>query len=204
MHFLLLFNSFQPDELEEGEIAISGDSHMENQQSESWIHDREDGEEEQVLQPKIKRKRSLRLRPRPPAERREEKIYNESQSLQYGDSSSPSPFIADHKFTKFKNDPEAKPYGDSNSLKHEQNELSSKTRRNLSARRMAPTSKLHSSPKSSRLNSLTGSADDAAEHSRENWDGKQSNAGGNSAFGSKMPDIIQRRVRTINLNTRPL
>lgn len=186
-----------PDELEEGEIAISGDSHMENQQSESWIHDREDGEEEQVLQPKIKRKRSLRLRPRPPAERREEKIYNESQSLQYGDSSSPSPFIADHKFAKFKNDPEAKPYGDSNSLKHEQNELSSKTRRNLSARRMAPTSKLHSSPKSSRLNSLTGSADDAAEHSRENWDGKQSNAGGNSAFGSKMPDIIQRRCKNV-------
>lgn len=200
--FSFALNFFQPDELEEGEIAISGDSHMENQQSESWIHDREDGEEEQVLQPKIKRKRSLR--PRPPAERREEKIYNETQSLQYGDSSSPSPFLADHKFSKFKNDPEAKPYGDSNTSKHEQNESSSKTRRNLSARRVAPSSKLHSSPKSSRLNSLTGSADDAVEHSRENWDGKQSNAGGNSGFGSKMPDIIQRRVRTMSLNIHPL
>ncbi|XP_022980865.1 ATP-dependent helicase BRM-like [Cucurbita maxima] len=186
-----------PDELEEGEIAISGDSHMENQLSESWIHDREDGEEEQVLQPKIKRKRSLRLRPRPPAERREEKIYSETQSLQYGDSSSPSPFLADHKFTKFKNDPEAKPYGDSNSLKHEQNESSSKTRRNLSARKTGPTSKFHSSPKSSRLNSLTGSTEDAVEHNRESGDGKPLNVGGNSAFGSKMPDIIQRRCKNV-------
>ncbi|XP_022974568.1 ATP-dependent helicase BRM [Cucurbita maxima] len=186
-----------PDDLEEGEIAMSGDSHMENQQSESWIHDRDDGEEEQVLQPKIKRKRTLRLRPRPPVERREEKIYGETQSLQYGDSSSPSPFRADHKFNKFKNDPEAKPYGDSNSLKREQSESSSKTRRNLSTRRMAPTSKLHSSPKSSRLNSLTGSAEDAVEHSRESWDGKPLTAGGSSAFGSKMPDIIQRRCKNV-------
>lgn len=173
---------------------------MENQQSESWIHDREDGEDEQVLQPKIKRKRSLRLRPRPPAERREEKIYSETQSLQYGDSSSPSPFLADHKLTKLKNDPEAKPYGESSSLKHDPSESSSKARRNLSTRRMAPTSKLHSSPKSSRLNSLPGPAEDAGEHSRESWDGKPLNSSGNSAFGSKMPDIIQRRVRIISLN----
>ncbi|CAI9292151.1 unnamed protein product [Lactuca saligna] len=43
------------DDLEEGEIAFYGDSHMELQQS---------GEDEQVLQPNIKRKRSIRLRPR--------------------------------------------------------------------------------------------------------------------------------------------
>ncbi|KAI4303378.1 hypothetical protein MLD38_039018 [Melastoma candidum] len=53
-----------PEELEEGEIAISGDSHADNQQSESWIHEREEGEDEQVVQPKIKRKRSFRMRPR--------------------------------------------------------------------------------------------------------------------------------------------
>ncbi|CAN6271151.1 unnamed protein product [Urochloa humidicola] len=54
-----------PDDLEEGEIAMSGDSHMDLQQSGSWNHERDDGEDEQVLQPKIKRKRSIRIRPRP-------------------------------------------------------------------------------------------------------------------------------------------
>ncbi|CAN6167182.1 unnamed protein product [Urochloa humidicola] len=62
-----------PDDLEEGEIAMSGDSHMDLQQSGSWNHERDDGEDEQVLQPKIKRKRSIRIRPRPNAEKQEDK-----------------------------------------------------------------------------------------------------------------------------------
>ncbi|KAK6140625.1 hypothetical protein DH2020_025625 [Rehmannia glutinosa] len=41
------------DDLEEGEIAVSGDSPMDQQQSGSWIQDRDEGEDEQVLQPKI-------------------------------------------------------------------------------------------------------------------------------------------------------
>ncbi|KAL0428846.1 UNVERIFIED_CONTAM: ATP-dependent helicase BRM [Sesamum radiatum] len=61
------------DELEEGEIAVSGDSPMDQQQSGSWIQEREEGEDEQVLQPKVKRKRSIRLRPRHTTERSEEK-----------------------------------------------------------------------------------------------------------------------------------
>ncbi|KAI3764429.1 hypothetical protein L2E82_14437 [Cichorium intybus] len=52
------------DDLEEGEIALSGESHMELQPSGSLNHDREENEDEQVLQPKIKRKRSIRVRPR--------------------------------------------------------------------------------------------------------------------------------------------
>ncbi|KAL8499941.1 hypothetical protein ACS0TY_019807 [Phlomoides rotata] len=59
------------DELE-GEIAVTGDSPMEQQQSGSWTHDRLEGEDEQVLQPKIKRKRSLWLRPRHTTERSED------------------------------------------------------------------------------------------------------------------------------------
>ncbi|KAK3155821.1 hypothetical protein QOZ80_2AG0099120 [Eleusine coracana subsp. coracana] len=62
-----------PDDLEEGEIALSGDSHMDFQQSGSWNHERDDGEDEQVLQPKIKRKRSIRIRPRPNAEKQEDR-----------------------------------------------------------------------------------------------------------------------------------
>ncbi|KAG0459147.1 hypothetical protein HPP92_022275 [Vanilla planifolia] len=51
------------DELEEGEIAVSGDSHVDIQQSGSWNHEHDDCQGEQVLQPKLKRKRSLRPRP---------------------------------------------------------------------------------------------------------------------------------------------
>uniref|UniRef100_A0A8R7UMX9 ATP-dependent helicase BRM n=2 Tax=Triticum urartu TaxID=4572 RepID=A0A8R7UMX9_TRIUA len=61
------------DDLEDGEIALSGDSHMDLQQSGSWNHDRDDGEDEQVLQPKIKRKRSLRTRPRPSTDKQEDR-----------------------------------------------------------------------------------------------------------------------------------
>ncbi|KAI7758419.1 hypothetical protein M8C21_013107 [Ambrosia artemisiifolia] len=53
------------DDLEEGEIAFSGDSHLEVKQSSSGTHDHDEVEDEQVLQPKIKRKRSVRLRPKP-------------------------------------------------------------------------------------------------------------------------------------------
>ncbi|PON68081.1 BRAHMA (BRM) ATPase [Parasponia andersonii] len=186
-----------PDELEEGEIAVSGDSHMDHQQSGSWIHEREEAEDEQVLQPKIKRKRSLRIRPRHNVERPEEKSSNETSSLQRGDSSL-LPFQVDHKYqTQLRGDPEMKTYGDSSAFRHDQNDSSSKTRRNLPSRRIANASKLHASPKSTRLNSMSASADDTSEHPRDNWDGKVVNSAGTSALGSKMPEIIQRRCNSV-------
>ncbi|WVZ78198.1 hypothetical protein U9M48_025947 [Paspalum notatum var. saurae] len=72
-----------PDDLEEGEIAMSGDSHMDLQQSGSWNHDRDDAEDEQVLQPKIKRKRSIRVRPRPNAEKQEDRSGGEGVFTQH-------------------------------------------------------------------------------------------------------------------------
>ncbi|XP_030489988.2 ATP-dependent helicase BRM [Cannabis sativa] len=196
------------DELEEGEIAVSGDSHMDHQQSGSWIHEREEAEDEQVLQPKIKRKRSLRIRPRHNVERPEEKSSNETSSLHRGDlslqrgDSSLLPF-QDHKnVTQLRGDPDIKSYADSNSLRHEQNE-SLKTRRNLPSRRIANTAKLHASPKSSpksgssRLNNMSASVDDATEHLRDNWDGKVGNSSGTTVLGSKMPEIIQRRCKNV-------
>ncbi|XP_059457831.1 ATP-dependent helicase BRM isoform X4 [Corylus avellana] len=186
-----------PDELEEGEIAVSGDSHMDHQQSGSWIHDRDEGEDEQVLQPKIKRKRSLRVRPRHTMERPEEKPGNESQSLQRGDSSL-SPFPVDNKYhAQLRTDPETKARGESNIFKHDQNDSSSKSRRNLPSRKVANMSKLHASPKSSRLNCTSSPAEDVAEPMREGWDGKIMNSTGTSAFGAKMPDNIQRRCKSV-------
>lgn len=193
IYSLCSFKFFQPDELEEGEIAVSGDSHMDHQQSGSWTHDRDEGEDEQDLQPKIKRKRSIRVRPRHAVERPEEKSGNE---VQRGDSCL-LPFQADHKYqAQLRTDAEMKTFGEPNVLKHDHGD-SSKSRRNLPSRRIANTSKLHASPKSSRLNLQSAPAEEAAEHSRESWDGKVTNASGHSMLGSKMSDVIQRRVCTI-------
>lgn len=185
------------DELEEGEIAVSGDSHMDRQQSGSWIHDRDEGEDEQVLQPKmkqIKRKRSMRVRPRHIVERPEEKFSNGKSSLQRRDPS-PLPFQVDHKNeVQIKSEP--KMFGETNAFKHDQNDSSLK-RRNLPSRRVANTSKSHLSPKSSRSNGISAPAEDAVEHSRESWDGKITNTSGTSHFGTRMSDIIQRRCKNV-------
>lgn len=190
----ILFFFLQPDELEEGEIAVSGDSHMDHQQPGSWIHDRDEGEDEQVLQPKITRKRSIRVRPRHTLERPEEKSGIEAQR---GDSCL-MPFQVDHKYqAQLRTDAEMKTFGEPSASRHDQSD-SSKGRRNLPSRRMANTSKVHASPKSSRLNIQSAPAEDAAELSRESWDGKVTTTNGNSLLGSKMSDIIHRRVCLIH------
>ncbi|XP_043805240.1 ATP-dependent helicase BRM isoform X6 [Manihot esculenta] len=182
-----------PDELEEGEIAVSGDSHMDHQQSGSWMHDRDEGEEEQVLQPKIKRKRSIRVRPRHTLEKTEEKSGIEAQR---GDSGL-LPFQMDHKYqSQLRTDAEMKTFGEPSASRHDQSD-SSKGRRNFPSRRMANTSKVHASPKSSRLNIQSAPAEDAAELSRESWDGKVTTTNGNSLLGSKMSDIIHRRCKNV-------
>ncbi|CAI0472209.1 unnamed protein product [Linum tenue] len=180
-----------PDELEEGEIVMSGDSHMDRQQSGSWIHERDEGEDEQVLQPKIKRKRSIRLRPRHILEKTEEKPINE---VQRGDSS-PSPFHMEHKYqAQLRSDPETR---EMNAVKNDQSD-SSKSRRNLPTRRAASASKLHaSSPKSGRMSIQSVPSDDVAEHSRESWDGKGTGPSGTPAAGNKMSEVTQRRCKNV-------
>ncbi|XVE73845.1 hypothetical protein DITRI_Ditri11bG0151100 [Diplodiscus trichospermus] len=186
-----------PDELEEGEIAISGDSHMDHQQSESWIHDRDEGEDEQVVQPKIKRKRSIRLRPRLTMERAEEKSATEVPHLQRGDSSL-LPFPMDQKYQpQLRTDTETKSTRERNAIKHDPNDSSSKSRRNLLSRKVANTSKLHASPKSGRMNSMSVPTIDAGEQSKESWDSKPVNVSGSSNFGAKMSDVIQRKCKNV-------
>jgi len=178
--------------LEEGEIAVSGDSHMDHQQSGSWIHDRDEGEDEQVLQkPKIKRKRSLRVRPRHAMERPEEKSGSEMASLQRGESS----LLADYKYQmQTRNDTETKSFGDNNAIKHDKNATSLKNKQKLPSRKVANTSKLHGSPKSNRLNCTSAPSDDGGEHPREIWEGKPLSSNGSSAHGNKTTEIIQRGV----------
>ncbi|XP_022733076.1 ATP-dependent helicase BRM-like isoform X2 [Durio zibethinus] len=186
-----------PDELEEGEIAVSGDSHMDHQQSGSSVHDRDEGEDDQVVQPKIKRKRSIRVRPRHTVERAEEKSVTGVPCLQRGDSSS-LPFQLDQKYqSQLRTDTESRPTRERNAFKLDPNDSSSKSRRNLPSRKIANTSKLHASPKSGRMNSKSASAEDAGEPSRESWDSKLVKTSGPSSFGAKMSDVIQRKCKNV-------
>lgn len=184
------------DELEEGEIAMSGDSHMDRQQSGSWIHDRDEGEDEQVLQPKVKRKRSIRFRPRQSLERGEEKSSNEKPSLQRVDSSH-LPFQLDRQYeAQLRTDPEPQLPLEFPAFKHDQSE-SSLSRRTLPSRRNSSTLK-HASPKSSnRFNCLSSTTEETAEQSRENWDDKIMTASWNSNFGPKMSELVQRKCKNV-------
>ncbi|CDP08793.1 unnamed protein product [Coffea canephora] len=177
-----------PDDLEEGEIAVSGDSHMDVQQSGSWNQDRDEGEEEQVLQPKIKRKRSIRLRPRLVADRVDEK-----PSLRRGDSIQIQYQVDQKLESQFKNDRGRKLLGDSAMLKQEQTDSSMKNRRNMNPRKLPNTPKMPGLLKSGRF----AHSDDTVHHLRENLDGKGLNASGTSTGGSKMTEIIQKKCKNV-------
>ncbi|XP_042478717.1 ATP-dependent helicase BRM-like isoform X2 [Macadamia integrifolia] len=181
-----------PDELEEGEIAESGDSHMNLQQSGSWIHDHDDCEDEQVLQPKIKRKRSIRLRPRNTLERVEEKSSSENPFLQPGNSYQLA-FQVDHDHeAHLRTDPEIETFEERVAQRQDPSNLISK-KRNLPSRRVANSLKQHVE-KPNRLNCMVGPAEDAKEHSRESWDGKSVNTSRSDFFGAKMSNLTQRKV----------
>ncbi|KAL2251759.1 ATP-dependent helicase BRM [Sesamum indicum] len=181
------------DELEEGEIAVSGDSQMDHQQSGGWIQDRDEGEDEQVLQPKIKRKRSIRLRPRLTVERSEEK-HNDKSSLPLGDPSQ-LPFQVDGTYGSQARDDRAHKFrGDSSSLTTCRNVSSVKNRRNLLSKKNSNTGEEHPL-KSGRVNYGSTPPDDAAEHSRETWDSKVMKRPKSSA--NKMSEVIQRKCKNV-------
>ncbi|GAB4861719.1 hypothetical protein Ancab_036972 [Ancistrocladus abbreviatus] len=181
------------DELEEGEIAFSGDSHMDHQQSGSWNHELKEGGDEQVVRPKIKRKHSIRLRPRQTAERQEDRYGFEKPSVRCGDSSQ-FPSLAEQRFeARLRTKLDPKMFGDSASLKQEQNEPSCKSRRNLPPR-VGNAPKLHASPKSSHMNSFSVPAEEGDDISRGSFDGEVFIVGGSTNHCPKMTDAIQRKV----------
>ncbi|XP_010255301.1 PREDICTED: ATP-dependent helicase BRM [Nelumbo nucifera] len=187
-----------PDELEEGEIAVSGDSHMDLQQSGSCAHDRDDGEDEQVLQPKIKRKRSIRLRPRHNLERCEENLSNEKSFLQHG-SSSQLAFRVDGDYeAELRTGPKLEVFGDPVDLRQDPSDSTLKSRRSFPARKVANSLKLHVIPKSgSKLNGTLRPTEDCTEHSKESWDSKPMNTNSVAFFSSKMSDIMQRKYKNV-------
>lgn len=161
---------------------------MDQQQSGSWTQDRDEGEDEQVLQPKIKRKRSIRLRPRHTTERSEDKP-SDKPSLRRGDPSQ-LPFHVEQKHkSQARDDRSHKVLGDSSSLKPEKNDSLIKNKRNLPSRRS--TANVLGSLKSGRVN-YGSTPDDATEHPRENLESKVMK--GAKGGGPKMSEAIQRKV----------
>ncbi|XP_018482504.2 ATP-dependent helicase BRM-like isoform X2 [Raphanus sativus] len=162
------------DDLEDGEIGASGDSHRDLQRSGSLGHDRDEGGGEQVLQPTIKRKRSIRLRPRQTAE-----------GADGNDMPAAQPLQVDRSYRS-----KLRTVGDSHGSRQDQSDSSSRLR-SLPAKKVANTSKLHvSSPKSGRLNATK---EDNAEASRETWDG--TSPIGSSSTGGRMSHMIQKRCK---------
>ncbi|KAL3649566.1 hypothetical protein CASFOL_005969 [Castilleja foliolosa] len=182
------------DDLEEGEIAVSGDSPIDQQQSGSWTQDRDEAEDEQVLQPKIKRKRSIRLRPRHnTTERLEEKQSDKSSYLRRGDPSQ-LPFQVEHKYELQARDDRAhsKVPGDPSSSRIEKNDSSFKNKRTVPSRKN--TGNMQGSNKPSKV-SYGSPSDDAMEHGREHLDSKTMK--GSKSSGNKMSEVIQRKCKNV-------
>lgn len=179
---------------------MSGDSHLVLQQSRSGIQYCDEGEGEgegdgeQVLQPKIKRKRSIRVRSRHTMEGTKGKYSFEKPSL-HGGNVSQLPSQVDYKYEPhFRNHPGLKVLGEPKAIKPDHYDSSLKSRQSMPLTRITSTSKAHASLRSIRLNSASAPSEDAAQHSRESWDGKVMNTSGTSIGGSTMSDVIQKRV----------
>jgi hypothetical protein len=158
---------------------------MDLQQSGSWNHERDDGEDEQVLQPKIKRKRSIRIRPRPNAVKQEDRsgdgvFPQRGAHLAFqGDGDYVSQFKLEQDIRAFP-EPVAK----------QQNAVHPivKQKRNLPSRKVSPASRTGG------LAYLSGPGEGSAEHSKENWSGKAIDSATPDFSRAKMSDSMQRKV----------
>ncbi|XP_020261440.1 ATP-dependent helicase BRM isoform X2 [Asparagus officinalis] len=172
------------DELEEGQIAASSDSYMDHQLPGSWNHECNNGDDEQVLQPKIKRKRSMRIRPKLNIERLEEKFINERGSLHCGSQLAIQVDLDSD--MQSRNDPE---FDELSKPGLERHDLSNTL---LNRRHDFPSRSSHINiQKSSRLR------EDAMNNSREIWNSKIIYTDGTSSTGSKMSDGNQRKCKNV-------
>ncbi|KAI0500418.1 hypothetical protein KFK09_018630 [Dendrobium nobile] len=181
-----------PDELEEGEIAVSGDSQMDLQQSGSWAHDREEGEEEQVLQPKFKRRRSIRIRPRNHVERLVEKSNNHRSFSEHG---SQMLLQMNHDYDlQLRTDQDLDVFTED---RMDMSSASHKKRRNLPSRKAISVTK-ENSGKSAYGPGPSVPAEDATEHSRgSSWNGRAVSIASQNFIVSKMPDSTQRKCKNV-------
>ncbi|WOL13291.1 ATP-dependent helicase BRM-like isoform X1 [Canna indica] len=175
------------DELEEGEIAVSGDSLMDVHQSDSFIHDNDDVEDEQVVQPKIRRKRSIRLRPRYCVEKTEDKSSSHKTPFQHG-----SWQLLQVNHTKLTQSlaEESNPFVEAGSGGPKRNNPSLKKKRNSSSRVCSP-------PVVQKSGRLSTSAEDGYEHSMESWSSKAISSSVPRYAGSKMSDSTQRKCKNV-------
>lgn len=194
------------EELEEGEIVASGDSHMDFQHSGSWVHEREDGEEEQVLQPKIKRKRSMRNRPRPNSDKLEEKPNVEKRVLHPGNFYQQSSNQASYDYGRQLGlNKEVGAFSESVYDKSEHWGANLKRKQLVQSRvddglpETIAVSKQHVLPKHNRVNGFVEPNQDATEYPRERRDSKLMHSGGspNCIGGGHMAETYQKRCKIV-------
>ncbi|CAA6662603.1 unnamed protein product [Spirodela intermedia] len=173
------------DDLEEGEIAMSSDSHVDLQQSGSYAVEREECEDEQVLQPRIKRKRSMRIRPRPMADKLEEKSNSKRHVSQQG-SQLTMPAENDHAL-RSRPEFESEALNESVPEAPDTSNLSVKQKRTSTSRKGPVAQRSNAMLKASRLNNVSG----------ESWNGKAPNNSGSTFAGTKTSDIMQRKFKNV-------
>ncbi|XP_022016554.1 ATP-dependent helicase BRM isoform X2 [Helianthus annuus] len=169
------------DDVEEGEIAMSGDSQMDLQQSGSLNHDHD--ENEKLLQPKLKRKRSIRVRPRPAVVKPDNKSVDRSSLLR--GQSSHLPFQPDRT-----SHADRKLVQENNAYKHEQRQSSP----SLKAKRTPPARKIAGQP--TRTNPVSGPSENTKEQFKERSDVKVKKGSG-SFGGTMMTEAMQRRCKNV-------
>ncbi|RRT56960.1 hypothetical protein B296_00047547 [Ensete ventricosum] len=173
------------DELEEGEIAVSGDSLMDLHQSDSLVYDHDDLDDDQVVQPKIKRKRSIRLRPRFSMERTEDKSSSHRAPFHHG--SWPLLQAKHEKLAEF-NAEEFEAFGEAGSGSQDRSSPPLKQRCTLPSRVISP-------PVVQKSGRMSASAEDGYEHSMESWNSKAISSSGPSFVATRMTDSTQRKVK---------
>lgn len=192
----------QTDDLEEGEIALSGDSHMEVPPSANWNPDREEGYEEKIvlrtqqqqlpqdelqqIPPKIKRKRSMRNRPR--FTNNNNSSNNNISYVEKSEERSPA-------YRSLGQRSVAQPSFDTQSR---ENASASAGKQKKNANAQSKKGSPSVTPKSGRLSNLSGSgsADARDGPSKGGWSGKPSSGSG-SGSELRMTDSTQRKVCTI-------
>ncbi|KAH0470770.1 hypothetical protein IEQ34_000493 [Dendrobium chrysotoxum] len=176
--------SIKLNELEEGEIAVSGDSYIDIQRSGSWKHDHDEVDDEQVIQPKLKRKRSKRYRPKHTVERSEEKSSTYRTFSRHG--SQPLSCVHHDNVMLSRMD---EGIGEFN----RKSPSSLKQITNFPTRR-APIINKHKYGGSSYL---IGCEEDALDHSRESWNGQARYNTVPGLIRKKMSDSMQRKCKNI-------
>lgn len=175
---------------------MSGDSQMDLQQSGSWAHDHEEGEEEQVLQPKFKRRRSIRVRPRHNAERLVEKSNNNRHFSEHGSQM----FLqSNHDYdSQLRTDQDHDLFTEPVLDRIDMSSASCKKRRNLPSRKAVSVTR-ESSGKPAYGSGTSGFAGDATEHSRGSCYVRAVSTATPNSVGSKMPEGTQRKVNLFSL-----